>query len=165
VANSLKELLQPRPSWINATTSTQQSPASYSAAAKQTSASAPAQSPGILGTTTLKNTSPGSGSTALSPGSSTVTHSNTAAFTALPPSEQHVFLGARRGTDFHVVDMEVRDLEDIQFFRDLKRNYAEVRGNWRLWLSWWRFDHCEFFKVTTHSPLTLPVQVSSLTKE
>lgn len=92
---------------------------------------------------------PSSGGTSTIPplGNATGSYSNATSITPPQQVSEHVFLGVRRGMDYRVVDIEAQGLSDLGFFCTLKQRYAVLRGSWRLWFSWWRFSHCEFFMV------------------
>ncbi|KAK4910351.1 hypothetical protein LTR49_020958 [Elasticomyces elasticus] len=149
VAHELQVALQPAPSWVRLLPS--HTPASPPGSLPHTSIPAPAtasSSPNAPGSTLATNTPP------LSAGSpSTVTTSSTTtgvstqgAPTQLSSQDEHVFLGARRGLDLLIADLQVQSMNDEEFFRRLKHDYTQLHGRLRLWLSWWRFDHCEFFR-------------------
>jgi len=78
--------------------------------------------------------------------------SNTASIsTPQQLEEHHLFMIVRRGSSFPVADMEVRNWDDAVLFKQLKCNYKELRGGLRQWLSWWRYDYSEFFRVSSCS--------------
>ena len=154
MAQSLQKLLQPRPPWVVSRAPTQQTlaPVSKSASHGKVQASTFPQTAGASNPSTEKNTNtpdPSSGavSTVPPPDNATGSHSNVAAGAPPQLAKEHVFLGVRRGMDFRVVDIEVQGLSDFAFFCALKERYAALRGNWRLWVSWWRFVHCDYFVV------------------
>jgi hypothetical protein len=144
------------PPWLDSRTPTQQSrtPMHQSVANKQTGI------PTIPHAVSAPNQN--SNPTSAVPSLGKVAKGYSTPTSSAPPQQisEHVFLGARRGMDFHVLDIEVRDQGDLDFFRALKQSYRVLRGKWRFWFSWWRFNHCEFFKVchqcfvTPHTILT-----------
>jgi hypothetical protein len=64
--------------------------------------------------------------------------------TAQPRQNLHIFLVVRRFGDLRLAQWEV-DGSDDMFFKRLKEEYVKARG----WLrfGWYRFSHCEFYKV------------------
>ncbi|KAK5744053.1 hypothetical protein LTR17_002391 [Elasticomyces elasticus] len=148
IANELQVALQPTPAWIKVlSTSTPTVRPGGVPSASAPSTKAPSQhAAGVVAQATV----PSSGSGV--PGMSAAPIPSTAAFTQHGMSTQptttseHVFLGARHGFDLRIADLQVQSMNDEEFFRRLKQDYRHLRGRLRLWLSWWRFDHCEFFR-------------------
>lgn len=60
-----------------------------------------------------------------------------------------VYLCTRRGDSYRpsCIEGDTRQT-DRSFFRDLRKQYIADRGFWRHYLSIWRFDHCEFYRVS-----------------
>jgi hypothetical protein len=54
--------------------------------------------------------------------------------------------GARKTLELAQIDV-TKYVEDISFFRDLRREYRQLRGFWRYWLSIWQLKYCDFVKV------------------
>lgn len=65
---------------------------------------------------------------------------------------KHVFLGVKCGSDYQVADIDVSALNDTQFFYRLKCKYLSTRGWWRNVFSWWRYDHCDFYRFRKYAP-------------
>jgi hypothetical protein len=153
-ARSLQELLRPRPLWVITCDPAPQILASMSKSSTHgnpstSTSSQAARASGMQGEKHTSTPDPNSGGTSSVPPPENATGSCSNATAVRPPQQvkEHVFLGAQRGMDYPVVDIEVQGLSDFRFFCALKQSYIGLRGNWRLWFSWWRFDHCEFFMV------------------
>jgi hypothetical protein len=80
-------------------------------------------------------------------------HANTCT-TANPPIQpdhRHVYLCVKTGSGH---DYQLRAIRSDQFRRDrdffaeLQIQYLAARGWWRNTFSWWRYDHCEFYRVS-----------------
>jgi hypothetical protein len=54
--------------------------------------------------------------------------------------------GKRRTLELAQIDMATYQ-DDGAFFRDLRENYAQLRGFMRCWFSIWQFSYCDFVKV------------------
>jgi hypothetical protein len=60
--------------------------------------------------------------------------------------DQYVYLCIEAGSR-HFVGLNCKSLQtDVQFFEKIKLEYDSARGWFRLWLSTWCYDHCEFFQ-------------------
>ena len=70
---------------------------------------------------------------------------------------KHVFLGVKRGSDYQVDNIEVQFLNDTQFFHRLKQKYLSLRGWRRNIFSWWRYDHCDFYRFRKYAPRSITV--------
>ncbi|KAK5677670.1 hypothetical protein LTS10_009553 [Elasticomyces elasticus] len=148
VASELQLALQPTPSWIKLLPI--KTPAVGPANIPRTSApSTNAPSRHAAGALPQNNAPPsGSGIPGASAAPVTTTAGTGPQGISPPPAtiSEHVFLGARRGLDLRIADLQVQSMNDEEFFRRLEHDYKQLRGRLRLWLSWWRFDGCEFFR-------------------
>ncbi|KAK5690280.1 hypothetical protein LTR17_026011 [Elasticomyces elasticus] len=147
IASELQAALRPTPSWVRLLSSNM--PATAPGTLPHTSASGTApSSQHAAGSTPIPSTPPlgaGGHSTGTTP-STTTSVSTQGAPTQLRSQDEHVFLGARRGLDLRIADLQVQSMNDEEFFKRLKHDYRQLRGCLRLWLSWWRFDHSEFYR-------------------
>lgn len=67
---------------------------------------------------------------------------------------RHVYLCVKTGSDhdYHLLAIRSDQFRrDGDFFAELRSQYLEARGWWRNTFSWWRYDHCEFYRVS-HNP-------------
>jgi hypothetical protein len=74
---------------------------------------------------------------------------------------RYLYLCLRSGSTKHVVlELRSSDLEsDEAFFHAMRQKYTQSRGSisrWLGWASWWRYDHCEFYSVSSFIPRTIP---------
>lgn len=77
---------------------------------------------------------------------------NTRASAAPPvqPDCRHVYLCVKTGSDYDYKLRAIRSDQlrrDGDFFAELRSQYLAARGWWRNTFSWWRYDHCEFYRV------------------
>ena len=61
--------------------------------------------------------------------------------------QEYVLLGVKAGKEIYLAQLEVQFHQDIQFFKELRREYAKLRGAFRRWFSIWGYSHCDFVKV------------------
>ncbi|KAK3621371.1 hypothetical protein LTR56_022835 [Elasticomyces elasticus] len=148
ISNELQVALQPTPSWINVlSTSTPTVRPGGVPSASAPSTNAPSQhATGVVAQATVPSSGSGVPGLSATPIPSTAAFSQHGMSTQATVTSEHVFLGARRGLDLRIADLQVQSMNDEEFFRRLKYDYRQLRGRLRLWLSWWRFDHCEFFR-------------------
>lgn len=82
----------------------------------------------------------------------TAPDANTRASAAPPiqPDSRHVYLCVKTGSDHDYRLRAIRSDQlhrDGDFFAELRFQYLAARGWWRNTCSWWRYDHCEFYRV------------------
>ena len=111
----------------------------------------PGQSSNARRATSPSNASAGPAGTSVS-----ASYANTHASAGPPiqPDSQHVYLCVKTGSDhdYHLLAIRSDQFRrDGDFFAELRTQYLEVRGWWRNTFSWWRYDHCEFYRVS-HDP-------------
>lgn len=85
-----------------------------------------------------------------SPGVSVGTASvNSSAAANILKSSLHVYLCIAAGGSYRFSDVVCRPkFTDISFFESLKAQYLRSRGWLPYIFSMWRFDHCEFYRVS-----------------
>lgn len=61
---------------------------------------------------------------------------------------QHVYICIATGGAFRFSDLGCGPIHsDLAFFSALRTQYLKARGRLRFFLSMWRYDHCEFYRV------------------
>jgi hypothetical protein len=64
--------------------------------------------------------------------------------------KKYVLFGVTTGEDFQLVQIEVQNYKDGQFFDQLREKYNEFRGFFRKWFGIWKYSHSEVVKVSSH---------------
>lgn len=62
-------------------------------------------------------------------------------------SNHRLLFVARKGLEYKLAQLEVTGHTCHTFFRSMKNEYFSMRGALRKWLSVWRYNHCDFYKV------------------
>ncbi|KAK5713665.1 hypothetical protein LTR15_011365 [Elasticomyces elasticus] len=145
IALELQDALRAIPSWPTPLTTA--TPTAGSVGLPHTSSPSLTSTSQNIARSTASANVPSLGSGMASTGTAPPTRTNKqSGQTQSSTQNEHVFLGARRALDLRIADLQVHGMNDEDFFRRLKYDYRQLRGRLRLWLSWWRFDHCEFFR-------------------
>ena len=69
----------------------------------------------------------------------------------IQPDPRHIYLCVQAGGDNNYKLKAIRSDQfqrDGEFFAELQTQYLKIRGRWRSVFSWWRYDHCEFYRVS-----------------
>jgi hypothetical protein len=72
---------------------------------------------------------------------------NTVNINAQSTTDLFVLFGVTTGEDLQIAQIKVQSDDDLEFFKELKKRYYELRGFWRNWFGIWRYSHCDFTKV------------------
>lgn len=69
---------------------------------------------------------------------------------ALGPNfdSRHVLFIVNHGGDYKLAQLRVERDNSRSFFKKMKQEYFHLRGFFRGWFGIWRFDHCDFYKVS-----------------
>lgn len=63
---------------------------------------------------------------------------------------RYVYMCIEKSGSYHFAALRSDRMKaDVEFFSGLKAEYLKVRGLVRKWFSMWRYNHCEFFRVSS----------------